>query len=426
MPPKKTRKTYDFGYKLGAVKRAEEIGNRATARELEVDESMIRKWRKNKQIMEKMPKKQRSCRRGKAKYPALERSLKEWVVSLRNNGRAVTTVMIRLKARELATQMNLPGFTGGPSWCHRFMRRNKLSVRTRTTVGQKLPDDWQERVEEFNNFLSRRRGELGVDSSHVFNMDEVPMSFDAPLSRTVDEVGAATIPISTTGHEKTGFTVVLACSEAGKKLKPMVIFKRKTMPKENLPNGVVVHVQQKGWMDRDGMIVWANKVWRPRPVSFFERKSLLILDSFSAHIDEGVLDILRKEHLTTTAVIPGGLTKKLQPLDISVNRSFKNHVRYEWEKWMTKGMHTYTNTGKMRKATLTEVCNWVIRSWNAVEVSTITNGFKKAGITTQGESESEPEDEEEDAEDARLDPVADARLLELFNSDTEDEDFDGF
>ena len=101
-------------------------------------------------------------------------------------------------------------------------------------------------------------------------------------------------------------------------------------------------------------------------------------------------------------------------------------IRNEWEKWMTKGMHTYTNTGKMKKATLTEVCNWVIRSWNAVEVSTITNGFKKAGITTQGESESEPEDEEEDAEDARLDPVADARLLELFNSDTEDEDFDGF
>ena len=69
------------------------------------------------------------------------------------------------------------------------------------------------------------------------------------------------------------------------------------MPKEHLPNGVVVHVQQKGWMDCDGMIVWANKVWHPGPVSFFERKSLLIFDSFSAHIDEGVLDILRKEQL---------------------------------------------------------------------------------------------------------------------------------
>ena len=59
-------------------------------------------------------------------------------------------------------------------------------------------------------------------------------------------------------------------------------------------------------------------------------------------------------------------------------------------------------------------------------MSTITNGFKKAGITTQKKNESEQEDEEEDAADARLDPVADARLLELSNSNTENEDVDGF
>ena len=77
------------------------------------------------------------------------------------------------------------------------------------------------------------------------------------------------------------------------------------------------------WMDRDGMAVWGEKVWRPRPVSFFDRTSLLILDSFSAHIDEGVHNTFKTEYKTTTAVIPGGLTKKVQPLDISVNRSLR-------------------------------------------------------------------------------------------------------
>ena len=43
---KKTTKTYDFGYKLGAVKCAEEIGKRAT-----VDESMIHNWRKNNVVI---------------------------------------------------------------------------------------------------------------------------------------------------------------------------------------------------------------------------------------------------------------------------------------------------------------------------------------------------------------------------------------
>ena len=153
--------------------------------------------------------------------------------------------MIRLKAKELAKQMNVTEFVGGPSWCSRFMQRNRLSVRSRTTVGQKLPNDWEE-VTNFRQFVSRRKDELNIQADRVFNMDEVPMSFDVPYSRTVDATGAESIPVSTTGHEKTGFTVVLACSESGKKLKPMVIFQRKTMPKENHPAGVVVHCHNKG------------------------------------------------------------------------------------------------------------------------------------------------------------------------------------
>ena len=151
--------------------------------------------------------------------------MKDWVVSQRENSHAVTTVMIRLKAKELAKQMNVTEFVGGLSWCSRFMRRNRLSVRSRTTVGQKLPNDWEEKVTNFRQFVSRRKDELNIQADRVFNMDEVPMSFDAPYFRTVDATGAESIPVSTTGHEKTGFTVVLACSESGKKLKLMAIFK---------------------------------------------------------------------------------------------------------------------------------------------------------------------------------------------------------
>ena len=222
---KRPRQSFTFEYKLKVIARAAEIGNRAAAREFEIDESMIHYWKKKKDVMTKLPKRQRTCRTGLVKFPALERTLKDWVVSQRENSRAVTTVMIRLKAKELAKQMNVAEFVGGPSWCRRFMRRNRLSVRSRTTVGQKLPNDWEEKVTNFRQFVSRRKEELNIQADRVFNMDKVPMSFDAPYSRTVDETGAESIPVSTTGHEKTGFTVVLVCSESGKKLKPMVIFK---------------------------------------------------------------------------------------------------------------------------------------------------------------------------------------------------------
>ena len=99
---------------------AAEVGSRAAAREFEIDESMNRYWKKKKDVMTKLPKRQRTCRTGLEKFPALERTLKDWVVSQRENSRAVTTVMIRLKAKELAKQINVTEFVGGPSWCNRF------------------------------------------------------------------------------------------------------------------------------------------------------------------------------------------------------------------------------------------------------------------------------------------------------------------
>ena len=98
---------------------------------------------------------------------------------------------------------------------------------------------------------------------------------------------------------------------------------------------------------------------------------------------------------------------------------------------MSEGIHTFTETGKMRRATHAEVCNWVIRAWKAVKVTAIINGFRKAGITSvpgageDGVSDtSEINDDEQST--APLDPVLDAQLIDLFHSDKEDKDFDGF
>ena len=70
-----------------------------------------------------------------------------------------------------------------------------------------------------------------------------------PANHTIEQVGAKSVPIMTTGNEKTSCTAVLACSSSGLKLPPMVIFKRKTLPKGKFPDGVVVVANEKGWMD---------------------------------------------------------------------------------------------------------------------------------------------------------------------------------
>ena len=94
-------------------------------------------------------------------------------------------------------------------------------------------------------------------------MDETPMNFDKVGNKTVDSKGAKTVLIKTTGHEKSSFTVVLASTADGVKLRPMIIFKRKTMPKTKFPVEVFVYVNEKCWMDEKGIKlehVWCGKL----------------------------------------------------------------------------------------------------------------------------------------------------------------------
>ena len=80
--------------------------------------------------------------------------------------------MIRPKAKELAKQTNVADLVGRSRWCSGFMRRNRLSVRSRITVGQKLPENWEEKVTNFRQFVARRKEELAIQADRVFNMKE--------------------------------------------------------------------------------------------------------------------------------------------------------------------------------------------------------------------------------------------------------------
>ena len=139
----------------------------------------------------------------------------------------------------------------------------------------------------------------------------------------------SSISLVKAGHEKTRFTVVLACLADGTKLKPMVIFKRKTMPKDNFPAGVVVHNHPKGWMDKSGVKIWIKKVWRARPGGFANTQSLLVWDPFSAHLTGTVKQQFR-ENKTATAVIPGGLTSLVQQFVNGLRSRGRSFLRKWW------------------------------------------------------------------------------------------------
>lgn len=153
-------------------------------------------------------------------------------------------------------------------------------------------------------------------------------------NQTVNAGGANTILIKTVGHEKTRFIVVLACMADSTKLKPLVIFKRKTLPKGvKFQPAVFLQAHPKGWKDKEGTQDWLKRVWNNRLGALKSKWSLLIWDMFRGHLTDTVKRTLR-DLKTNIAAIPSVLTSVLQPLDVCINKPFKYRLRNLWNDWM--------------------------------------------------------------------------------------------
>lgn len=132
MPPK--TKSYSADYKLRVVKYAAENGNRAAERKFGVSEKLVRDWRKAEATLTAMKATKKAHRGLKARWSELEERVHRWVLEQRAAGRGLSTVQLRLHAQVVAKAMNINDFAGGSYWCYRFMQRNRLSIRARTTM----------------------------------------------------------------------------------------------------------------------------------------------------------------------------------------------------------------------------------------------------------------------------------------------------
>ena len=89
--------------------------------------------------------------------------------------------------------------------------------------------------------------------------------------------------------------VVLSCCADGTKLRPVLISKRKNMPNEAVPRGVIVCVHDKGWMDENSMKIRIEKVWSRCPGEILKKTALLVLDQFRAPIPEATKKRFKEE-----------------------------------------------------------------------------------------------------------------------------------
>ena len=157
----------------------------------------------------------------------METLLSEWIYALRDKHNRVSRKMIQKKAMEIYPTVSdgSKAFVASKGWLERFLHRNGLSLRRRTTMAQKDPDKLTEKLVSFVDYIGKAVSSKGILEKDIIAMDETAVWFDMVSPTTIDARGTKSVSLKTTGHEKSHLTVVLAAKADGTKLKPYIVFK---------------------------------------------------------------------------------------------------------------------------------------------------------------------------------------------------------
>ena len=117
---------------------------------------------------------------------------------------------------------------------------------------------------------------------------------------------------------------------------------------------------------------------------------MVIFDVFKGQTTAAVYSLL-EENGIVYVTIPNGCTDKLQPLDVSVNKSAKSYLREKFSTWYAEQVNLQLSGGKqasevqvdMRLSVMKELsAKWLVGLYDHLRASDqiIVNGLKEAGI----------------------------------------------
>ena len=80
-------------------------------------------------------------------------------------GIAVSGLVLRLKAKEFSED---PEFKASLDWYQKWKRRHSVSLRTKTTLAHRLPEDLKQQTVKLHRFVITSRQRHGYSLSRIF------------------------------------------------------------------------------------------------------------------------------------------------------------------------------------------------------------------------------------------------------------------
>ena len=316
---------------------------RSIARDFKVQATQLKGWTQNIPVLSASSKKLYTLHSGRrGLLQEHEERIVQWIFDKRDRGVPVSYGLIVRKFERSIPELQEKSRRGKYMIVRRLCAANHLSVRVGTKNSQENPQVTLDKSLEFIQHVRPIVSGPRLQGSMVLNMDQTPVWFSHGPKRTLNLQGERSIPLVSSDTSSARVTVAVTVSSAGDMIKPMIIFKGKQSGRialKELPtfeNKDKAHhiCQPRAWMDEENMCQWVTQVLQP----YAQRRAagspvFLFLDAFKVHKMDSVKELLPSIRIQVI-YIPPGCTGSCQPVDVGINKPFKDRMRAEWEKWL--------------------------------------------------------------------------------------------
>ena len=267
-----------------------------------------------------------------------ESNVINWIKQNRELKIAINTYSLLLYIQKIKPDITSSKEHAKIQLVYRFLKRNGFVLRKACHIGQPLPRNYEDLFLMFQKKIILAKKMLDINENsfdRLINIDETPIYMDMPETKTIDFKGKKGIDIYTFGADKVRISAILSIVGNGNKLPPILVFKAKKNGRlENELNTlpivrdkkIFVYCQENAWCNTDIFLNWFKKIYLNYELFKIKKKCLLILDKAPSHCTNTILEFLNDNKIKRV-FIPGGLTSKLQPLDLLVNNPFKEKLK---------------------------------------------------------------------------------------------------
>ena len=305
----------------------------------------------------------------------IDMAVQQYIRNLCERGTAVTALVVQAAAEGilLALDSTRLAENGGHvkltnTWAKSLLSRMNFTKRKGSTKQKVTIKDFEV---------------VKIPSRLIFNWDQTGLNLVPCPTWTMEEKGKKRVEIAGL-NDKRQITTVLCGNLDGEVLPVQLIYGGKTKRCHalyNFPDDWNITHSANHWSNENTMIEYIEEVIVPyvesvrQELQVSQQAAMAIFDNFKGQITKKVLDELEQNNIQSV-LIPVNCTDRLQPMDLSVNKSIKTFLRKQFTTWYAKQVSQQVQDGN-----------------EAVQASSQAQQQKEMHTSKNTESNSEESDE---------------------------------